>query len=295
MASYSGKGAIQSRGAGLARSHGPPLPLVACATMILAATAFAAEPLRLVDLRTEFGQALAEFDQAQEIQGKHPDRARQLLLSAAQRFKSLVAAGIINGRLEYNLGNCYLQARDPGRAVLHYRRAYRLIPRDPLLADNLREARSRCLTRVQPTRRSAFLRSVFFWHYQSSITERTKIAAVCYAVFWMLLALRSLRPRRSVSALAFFIGAITLVLAGSVALTHWSERNAPTGVVTAMDVVVYKGPGTGYQRQFEQPLQPGVEFTLQERRGAWWRLELPDGQSGWIDSSDAGLVSGNPQ
>ena len=44
-----------------------------------------------------------------------------------------------------------------------------------------------------------------------------------------------------------------------------------------MDVAAYKGPGTGYQRKFEQPLQPGVEFTLRGRRGGWWNVELPDG------------------
>ena len=135
------------------------------AFLVLSATAPADQ--LLLDLRTQFEQALTDFDQAQQIHARQPDRARQLFRSAAQRFESIVAAGINNGRLEYNLGNCYLQAGDVGRAVLHYRRAQRLIPGDPLLADNLAEARSRCLTSIKPTRRSALLRSVFFWHYDT--------------------------------------------------------------------------------------------------------------------------------
>ena len=57
-----------------------------------------------------------------------------------------------------------------------------------------------------------------------------------------------------------------------------------------MDVVVYKGPGTTYQRQFEQPLQPGVEFTLRQRRGAWCKVELPDGKSGWIETTEVQII-----
>ena len=63
------------------------------------------------------------------------------------------------------------------------------------------------------------------------------------------------------------------------------------GPVTGMHVAIYKGPDTGYQRQFEQPLQPGVEFTLRDRtQSGWWKVELPDGKSGWIDAGLAELV-----
>ena len=59
-----------------------------------------------------------------------------------------------------------------------------------------------------------------------------------------------------------------------------------------MDVTVYKGPGTGYQRQFEEPLQPGVEFVLREQRGGWWNVELADGKGGWIEAAAAERVIG---
>jgi hypothetical protein len=54
--------------------------------------------------------------------------------------------------------------------------------------------------------------------------------------------------------------------------------------------MVYKGPGREYQRQFTQPLQPGVEFTLRGWRGDWWRIELADGNSGWIERTRAELI-----
>jgi hypothetical protein len=242
------------------------------------------------ELRAEFEQALADFDEAQQLQMSNPDRARRLYRLAAQRFSSIVASGVVNGRLEFNLANCYLQAGDIGRAVLHYRRAGRLIPRAEALAANLAEARSRCLTQIRPTRRTAFLKSVFFWHYQTSSAGRARVALVAYAAFWVLLIIRGFVPRLSTTGLAVACAVLALAAGASVGMTHWSERNAPEGVVTAMDVVVQKGPGAGYQRQFEQPLQPGVEFTMRERRGAWWRVELADEKTGWIEAGRAELI-----
>lgn len=244
-------------------------------------------------LRAEFDGAMSSYDTALTLRDTDPDRARQMFRAAAQRLNSIVAAGVTNGELEYNLGNCYLQAGDLGHAILHYRRAERLIPRDPLLLDNLREARARRITNIEPTRRSAVLQNVFFWHFDTTWRSRLIAALLAYALFWALLTARVIVRRRWLTVSACVCLVLTAALGASVGLEVWHDRTAPGGVVTAMDVVVSKGPGPGYQRQFKQPLQPGVEFTLRERRGDWWRIELPDGSSGWIDSSGAELLVGN--
>ena len=58
----------------------------------------------------------------------------------------------------------------------------------------------------------------------------------------------------------------------------------------ADEVIVRKGNSTSYEPQFNQPLYEGVEFTLIERRGDWLRIELPDGNSGWISADQAELI-----
>lgn len=261
--------------------------LVGIVALALSRPALAAEP----ELRALFDQAQVEFDEAQGLRGDQPARARQLFRSAARRFGTIVAAGVTNGRLEYNLANSHLQAGDVGRAILHYRRAERLIPRDPMLADNLGVARSRCLTSIESTRGGALLRSIFFWHYQTSVAGRTTAALCLYLMFWFLLIARCAAPVRAVTVSAVVCGLLAASLAGSVAMSRWSDRTSPPGVVTEMDVTVFKGPGSGYQRQFEQPLQPGVEFSRREKTsGGWWKIELADGKTGWIEASHADLI-----
>jgi hypothetical protein len=242
------------------------------------------------DLRAEVIEALAEFDEAQRIQPEQPARARQLFRSAAQRMQSVVSSGVENGRLEYNLGNAYLQAGDVGRAILHYRRAERLIPNDPLLKDNMSLARSRRLTSIAATSESELLRTALFVHYQTSVAQRSIAAITTYTAFWFLLIGWSLWPRRSLIAIASLSILLAATLAISATVSNWQDRHRPAGVVLSADVPVYKGPGPSYQRQFEQPLQPGVEFVLLEKRGDWWNVQLVDGKTGWLSASAAELI-----
>ncbi len=242
------------------------------------------------DLRHSFEQALSDFDHAQEILPTQPATARRLFRSAAQRFESIAATGIDNGKLSFNLANCYLQAGDVGRAILNYRRAQRLIPRDPLLADNLAEARSRCLTSIEPSRSDRVMRNLFFWHYDTSFSERLFAMIATSALFWGLLIVRCFWPRRGLTMASILAVIATSALAASVTTEKWTAKNTRAGVITAMDVSVLKGPGTGYQRQFEQPLQPGVELIRLQQRGDWWQIRVPDGKSGWIDSASAELL-----
>ncbi len=241
----------------------------------------------------EVDGALRDFDEGQQVLQQQPDRARQLFRSAARRLEN-VAAAVENGYLEYNLGNCYLHAGDVGRAILHYRRAQRFIPRDTLLADNLALARSRCLTQIQPARRQAVMRSLFFWHYRTSEAERAYAGVTSYVIAFGFLTAGALARRRWLAVAAAVSLAVALLAGGSVATGRWSQRNDPAAVITAMDVAVYKGPGPGYQRQFEQPLQPGVECVVQEQRDRWWRVELPDGNTGWIEAASAELIDTQP-
>jgi hypothetical protein len=239
----------------------------------------------ITDHRPALEQALAEFDEGQKLFAVQPDFARQHFRSAAQKLESVAVAGIANGKLEFNLGNCYLQAGDLGRAILHYRRAQRIIPRDPLLADNFALARSRCLTQIPMGRGDSVLRSVFFWHYQTSELARTMTCLFSYVGVFMFLQCWTITMRRFFWVPAVVCGVIALASGASIGAELWSLRTAPPAVVTAMDVVVYKGPGASYQKQFEQPLQPGVECTLREKRGPWWNIELADGKSGWVEST----------
>src|SRR6476659_1044175 len=72
------------------------------------------------------------FDQANKLyeQGKYGE--------AASGYGKLAQAGQVSSALYFNLGNALLKSGELGRAILNYRLAQRLAPRDPDIRVNLR-------------------------------------------------------------------------------------------------------------------------------------------------------------
>ena len=61
--------------------------------------------------------------------------------AAAQIYQQMVDHGFEDSRLFHQLGNAYFKQGDTGRAVLNYRRAEQLAPRDADIEANLQLAR----------------------------------------------------------------------------------------------------------------------------------------------------------
>ena len=61
---------------------------------------------------------------------------------AAQAYQQLADQGFADSALFFNLGNAYFKQGDYGRAILNYRRAEQLAPRDEDIAANLALARA---------------------------------------------------------------------------------------------------------------------------------------------------------
>lgn len=242
------------------------------------------------DARSEIQAALKEFDEALAVRAQHPDEARRRFFAVARKFEIAAASSQPNGMLEYNAGNAYLLGGDGGRAILHYRRALRLIPRDPLVAENLATARARTLTQIQPSHRLKLFSGLLFWHSRLSAVEKVWSCLAIYVLAWVLLSLRCRINARSFSIAGAVALLVAVCLGGSFLYEGWADRNTPSGVVVALDVPVHRGPSLYDARVFQQPLQPGVEFTLRERRGEWWKIELGDGHAGWIEANCAELV-----
>ena len=82
-----------------------------------------------------------------EAQQEIPDEARMEegaaryeegdFIAATAIWEELADAGVEDSHLWYNLGNAYFQQEEIGMAILSYRRALRLAPRDAEIRDNL--------------------------------------------------------------------------------------------------------------------------------------------------------------
>jgi len=232
-------------------------------------------------------QALSTFEQAAALPRSSSAEALELYRQSANAYQALIAQGVCNAKLYYNLGNAYYRLGDLGRAVLAYRRAQQYDPGDAQLQANLRSARSLRLNRIEEPARNRLAENLLFWQVNTSPRGRAYFAVTIFSLAWALLIVNLFVPRRFLVAL--FVGGVVLsgIAAVSVAAQLHARRNHPAGVILAQDVVARTGNGVSYQPKFEEKLQPGLEFTLLERRGDWLRIRLPDEQQGWIPAHTA--------
>ena len=244
-----------------------------------------------------YAQQLVQLEQAnrafeQALLSPTPQEAQGYYQQAMAGYEQLVAAGIHNAKLYYNLGNTYFRLNDLGHAILHYRRGLRLEPGNRQLQANLRYARSRRLDQIdvsgQP--QHAFLPQFFFWSDELSVPTQWTLALTGYCLAWCC-AFAHLVWRRAallwgLAGAAFFC----LIFASSTWLTQSQHTTRQAGVIVAGEVVVRKGNGESYTPQLPQPLHPGTEFVVLEARGSWLAIQLDNGTSGWIRRDSAALL-----
>ena len=251
--------------------------------------ALADEPTRAEQVAT-FNEALRAFDHGNELRRSNPPEAARAFAEATDKFQRLTDSGIENGKLYYNLGNACLRSGHLGRAILNYRRAEKLTPNDGQLEANLNFARSLRKNQIPTSGEQAFVRTFFAWHYGVPIRYRYAIGLSVYILFWVLLFARmyfkSIRWGLAITPCLV----VWLTLGCSVWYGELAQAKDLAGVITADEVIVRKGNGEGFEPQFEQTLNQGVEFSVVEQRKGWIHIRLPDNKTGWIRSRTAELV-----
>ena len=219
------------------------------------------------------------------------------LAQAAQVYEQLVDQGYVDGALFYNLGNAYYKQGDPGRAIVNYRRAQQLMPRDPDIKANLALARAQTVDQVEVAGDGGLV-SQLGEAMQSRFTlDEIALAALgVWVVFVFLLILTGTAKAGSRwrKALQYSLVPVTVVLAvGFLALGSFLYVGSAEseGVIVASEVDVTSGPGAQYVTAFS--LHNGAEVNLLETRGSWVRLALPGGElEGWVPGTAVEAVTG---
>jgi len=209
--------------------------------------------------------------------------------NAIQFFELTISGGISNGEIFYNLGNVYFEQGDIGNAMLNYRRAMQLIPRD--LDLNIQMARVRSLRAALQSDTTQWL--IFLEQATESfmtIMELSILTFVFWILFWFILALYRLRSTWR-SALRFPLGLIftaLLTLCVLLGARLYIYHYMPAAVVTIDSAPVYSGPSESYFRQYD--LFSGSEIYIEDEKEGWYRFITPTNQVGWIDMNAITIV-----
>jgi tetratricopeptide (TPR) repeat protein len=203
--------------------------------------------------------------------------ARKDYAGAAHAYRQALAAGP-SADVCYNLGNALFKSGRIGPAIVQYRRAYYLHPRDADIGRNLSFARGYRVDKVLsvPGPVAMLLDETF---HQLSRREAALLAAVTF-----LLAALSLSVWIVRRGTVFMVGTTVLAALSLFCLvTQWvwaGEVRAQPAVIVAPEVNALSGPG----EEFKQILllHDGTEVRIREKRGDYLLVQVPGGSGGWI-------------
>jgi hypothetical protein len=162
-------------------------------------------------------------------------------LEASGRYETMLAAGVINGPVLYNLGTARLQAKQHAEALDALNRAERYAGTSRDIVRNMSIAASESLNDGDAA--LSWWRIPFFWHFALSGHIRFSIAAAAFSLCWLAFlflrfgAVGVGRPLLALALLAF------AVFGTSALITLYAEQTA------AIPVAVQKvTPGAAAER-----------------------------------------------
>jgi tetratricopeptide (TPR) repeat protein len=201
-------------------------------------------------------------------------------VEALRLYQQLESAGLHDVGLYYNLGLSAAALGDMGSAMLYYRRAYALAPRDPDVVTELARLRTQRTDLLGEDRNPLDGVAVF----TAGIVTTDELFAITWTAWLVVcvLAIVLLMDRRR-AVMRFLVGLAVLwfVNCGLLLLGRvYVETERPAAVVVAQRATVMSGPDMAYLELYA--LHVAAELRLLETRGGWVRFILPDGRQGWL-------------
>ncbi len=240
------------------------------------------------DAEILFRHANNYFDEALKKSGE--DKTL-LFRKAISLFEKIInEKKIHNGYLYYNIGNCYFEMDDIGRAILNYRRAEKFIPNDPRLKNNIAATILRRQDKIEKSQVESIWRAFFFWHYMMGLKPKVIIFSTAFALTWIFLIIRIFYSTYIMKWLVGLTLLLSVIFATSVVLHYLRDKYDLSGVIIAEETNARKGPGESYEPSFKQPLHAGTEFRMLSIDAGWYQIRLENGDQCWIPKPDAELL-----
>jgi len=199
--------------------------------------------------------------------------------SAIQSYQQLLKLGVTDATVYYNLGSSYFRDKQLGKAILYYRKAQKLSPRDPDIEINLNYSRLFVLDKIKEDPKL----STFF---TDNILNQGTVNEFTFLTFFLYLSSTSLgivaffnRKQIVKRALIVVLGLFLILLILSV-IKIFQNSQAQEAVVISEDVEVYSGPGKEFTLQFTG--HGGLEVKIEQKKDDWYLVSLPNGAKGWL-------------
>lgn len=204
---------------------------------------------------------------------------------AMMKFESIVQMGEESGELYYNMGNCAYKQNDFPLSILYYEKAKLYLPADADLEANLNLANAHILDKIET------LPTLFYDRWWNSIIISMSpdgwgtVTLVLLAIVMVMLLVFRFAPGSVIKKAGFYSAIVVfLIFCFTLLVSVQSHKR-----LTAHDhAIVFKPSVTVKSSPFEDSIDifvvhEGTKVKLENTEGEWVRIELANGNVGWVD------------
>jgi len=213
--------------------------------------------------------------------------------SALAYYARIIDAGMKNGAVYYNMGNCYYRLMKPGMARLYYEKAAALSPNDHDIEANINFITSIIVDRQSGdnAQESDFLTSVFYGIH--TLLPLNIQLIVTFALLLILAIIASaMLFKRGLSRLWLAYGAalcalLIITVGTSAAYKIYAIESKQYAIILSASIDAKNQP-SGDQTLFTA--HEGTKLQIRKTVGEWSLVSLSNGASGWVTTSALGKI-----
>jgi tetratricopeptide (TPR) repeat protein len=207
---------------------------------------------------------------------------------AIEEYQSLLSEENSSTDIYFNLGNCYYKTDDIPNAILNYEKALKLKPAHEDALFNLKMANKRTIDKIDR------LPELFIGNsWKTLVTSKTVESWAYYAVALIFLSLLFfvsylLIQQVIIKKAGFYAGFLFLgfsMFTFLMASQHNSIiEQATEAIIFAPTTTIQSEPNANAEKLFT--LHEGTKVTLVGENDDWSKIQLPNGNIGWIKSDE---------
>lgn len=211
---------------------------------------------------------------------------------ASSGFEAVIDRGVNDSAIYVNLGHAYFQQGRVGLALLNYRRAQRLIPRDPeilgYMASIIADRRDQSLPD------NSWLDQLY--RLTADLVTEDELGGMTLLMWNVTFAVVvvwqsgqvNIRLKSSLRLIVLGLAALVIPLLLLLGVRIYVDSAMPDAIVTVEQTTVRSGPASIYMDFFD--VYEAAELRVLEVKDDWALVELSEGRLGWLPTRDIQLV-----
>ena len=212
---------------------------------------------------------------------------------SAQMYETILQQKGESADLYYNLGNAYYKCDRIPDAILNYEKALLLAPGDEDIRHNLDVVKLKIVDKITPVGTFLLTDWIHSFRNQMSSNGWAKSSILLFLIFIISLILYFFAGRVWLKKIAFFGGIFVLLLSFFTNYFAFAQKKqleeVSQAIIFSPSIVAKSTPDDTGTDLFL--VHQGTKVTLKDVVNDWTRVELEDGNDGWMQSSNFKIIA----